>query len=178
MVTEVVDESLPTAKELEQLPLRAIAAYAARSGRRHSIELRGTISDELIDNILDRIDAAWQSPTPEDADLSSLFYAVADLYQALSAMLDHSVVVLISIGISRSASVTSDLVQAALDPSRIERHLRHAAKQAEKSVGVVDLLPHGNAEAITAARHDYILLKDRCGLHEQPAIGEPLDCFS
>ena len=176
-----MNESLPTASDLEKLPLRAVAAYSARSARRNSTEFRNAISDDrvddFVDDLLDRIDAVWKSSNLEDANLQRILNAVSDLYEACSAVPDQSAIGFISIGISRAASVAIDLVRATSDPSRIEHYLQHAVEQAEKSVAVVEMLPHENAAAIIAACHDYNVLLNSCGVHEQATIGDPLDCF-
>ena len=41
--------SLPTAQQLAKLPLRALAAYAAKCARRGTASLRGVLDDELIE---------------------------------------------------------------------------------------------------------------------------------
>jgi len=170
---------LPKAKSLEWLPLRAVAAYAARTARRLSIELRGLISDDVLDNVLDRTDQAHSTPFLSEIDISQLMNAIADLYDELK-VLEHTHVNahLAGLCIARSATVARMLVDAGLDPTRAKYHMGRAVKKAEKSVSAIDSLSSGAAAAREAACRDFEILSKEYGLHDDVVIGDPVDCFT
>jgi hypothetical protein len=172
-----MNETLPTSKDLEKLPLRAIVAYAARTARRVSTALRGLIPDEVLDNVLDRTDQVFQTPFLSDIDLSSLSYAVADLYGALSKTRNAGDGHVAGLCISRSATVAKELVGIGLDPWRANSHVCRVANKAELAVSTIDVLYKGATEAIAAANRDYEILLNTYGVHEQAIIGDPVDCF-
>jgi hypothetical protein len=169
--------ALPTAKELEGLPLRAIAAYTARTSRRLSAGLRGLVADKVLDDVLSRVDALWKNRNAGNADVGSLMRAVADLYGAVSVVPNLSAHIVV-ICMSRAAQVANELVRAERDPSRAGRYQRRAAKKAEKVVNAIKDLDIVPTEAFVAARRDYEVLLNTYGVHNDVLIGDSVDCFT
>jgi hypothetical protein len=172
---------LPTAEDLERLPLRAIVAYAARAARRIGPELQTVVADVLIQDVLRLVDSAL---TPESITGGDKTLVVVMAERLAAAFVEAPV----SAQTVVKASLVFSLVQAALaamhavlavdDPSNARRHIKRAAKCAQKAVCPVKSL-NGNAVdlAIQAARRDYEVLLREYGEHEDVVLGEPVDCL-
>lgn len=172
-----MSDALPTKTELEKLPLRAIAAYSARSACRLSGRLRGLVPDETINVALNCIQAVWQSGKPSDMDVGSLMKAVADLYGAARNVPDLSAHIVV-VCISQSAQVAKELITADRDPTCVDHYLHRAAKKAEEAVSVIDDLDTEPTATRTAAIGDYEILLNTYGLHDEASIGDLVDCFT
>ncbi len=174
---------LPTAKSIEELPLRAIVAYAARAARKLSVKLRGLIPDEVLDNVLDRTDQTYSSPFFSEIDISLLLHAVADLYGALGSLDDTPVDTfsdahLAALCIARSATAGYFLVEAGADLMRANYHRARIVQKTELAVNSIASLCTGATTFREAAREDFELLVSEYGLHDKVIIGPPVDCFS
>src|SRR5437868_1404173 len=67
--------SLPTAEQLGRLPLRAVVAYAARTARRLSSELRGIVADQILDDLLKLVELVATTDPVSKVDKASLIRA-------------------------------------------------------------------------------------------------------
>ncbi len=174
-----MSRDLPTATDLEKLPIRAVVAYTARTARRLSSELRGVIADHAIDGLLSRIDgvcAVYLLTSLDEADIVS---AAADVIGAMSQSQAPQDKHVIASSLSRSAMAATMAIEVANDPTRARRCMSYAAKQAEKAVRAVRVLSSEAAMAATdAACHDYAILLNAYGEHDEVIIGNPIDCFN
>jgi hypothetical protein len=83
-----MNASLPVAKDLEKLPMRAVLAYAARSARRCSSELRGAVADELLQNALAHIETTSTIEVIGDFNPVSLASVIRPIINAFASAPD------------------------------------------------------------------------------------------
>ena len=168
---------LPTANELERLPLRAVVAYAARSVRRLSAELRGLVADDIVENVLTQVDAVCTYYFLGELDQSALYSAAADVAGAMSTITPPAKII-IGLSLTRLATAASMVIEAAEDATRADRCMARAAKRAEKAVQAIKALDDAAAAtASAAAREDYEILLREYGPQNEVVIGDPVDCF-
>jgi hypothetical protein len=172
-----VHGKLPTAQDLEKLPIRAIAAYTSRIAHRVSGQLRGLVPDQVLDCVLDRTEMAWRAPFLHDVDAALLMSAIAALHGAISGVRHTPEAGLAIVAVSRSATIAYWLVQANDDPLRILYYVRRAAKMAEKVVSIIDTLYVGESHAKKAAIQDYRRLIDNYAVDDEVTISDLVDCF-
>jgi hypothetical protein len=174
--------SLPTAKELEKLPLRAVVAYAARNARRVSAEFRGIVADDILDDALRLIDTVATTHLIGEIDQGSVIRAserVVAAYEAAPAGMQSGQKDLLVFSLVQAALTATSVIRAALDPTNARHERKRAARQAELAVNPIRYLSTGAANAATkAARRDYDILQQRCGEHDEVVIGDPGDCFT
>ena len=173
--------TLPTAEQLERLPLRAVVAYAARIARRLSSELRGIVADELLDDALRLIESVSTIDLVNEVDKSSLIRAAervvaayADASESLKSV--ESFRVVFSLGHAAEAAMFA--VLAATDPENASDNRKLAVDEALYAVRPINALSGSAANAaMEAARQDYELLLQEYGEHDELIIGEPVVCF-
>jgi hypothetical protein len=164
----IMSETVPTADELQRLPLRAVAAYAVRTARRVAVHLNHAVPTEVLDQVLDRSETIVRMPDSRAADRSSLMYAVSRLYGSLNTTDNRQPLDWIGphLCLARSARVVDCLVEAARAPWRAEKQMQRAARLAEAAVRSVKGRLVGGVTVAELARRDYELLVAKGGLHE------------
>src|SRR5258707_187438 len=85
---DAMSVSLPTVEQLERLPLRAVVAYAARTARRLSSELRGIVTDELLDELLVLVELVSTTNLISEVDWASVIRAAERVTGAYAAAPD------------------------------------------------------------------------------------------
>jgi hypothetical protein len=183
-----MNASLPTANELEKLPMRAVAAYAARSARRCSSGLRGVVADDILENALRKFDTVATTEFIGDVDPASVASASGRITEAYSSAPDD-------VKSREKACVVFSLMEAALtamrvlfaatDPTNARREMRSAARSAERAVrsairadpGIGARDRSDAAATADAARQDYELLLREYGEHDGFVVGDPVVCF-
>ena len=172
---------LPTARELEKLPMRAVVAYASRTARRLSADLRGVVPDELLDKMFETLDPVSKNYLIRGSDEASALNAARDIiaaYAAAPSDLQSLKKFLIVFSILDAAFAAMGTVVAAVDPDTICHRMKSVAKAAEKAARHIRVLePAAVATATAAARQDYELLLRQYGEHNKAIIGGPIDCF-
>jgi hypothetical protein len=173
---------LPTAQELEKLPLRAVVAYAARTSRRLSAELRGIVADDILEDALRLVEAVPAAEVMAGVDKASVIRAVGKVAAAYadaptnlkSVVRFHTV-----FSMTHAAETAMFAIIAATDPDNAHHQMKLAADEAERAVRSIEVLNSTAARAaIKAARQDYEILLRESGGHEEVVIGAPIKCFS
>ena len=172
---------LPTAKELEKLPMRAVVAYASRTAHRISSEFRGIISDDILDDALRVIDSVSMPHRLGEVDAASVIRAnerviAAYVTAPLSMKSEEKFRMLFSL--VHAALAAMNALLAAANPSITSRQMERVADAAQRAVRPLECL-NGEAaiEAKKAARRDYDILLWKYGEHDGVIIGDPVDCF-
>lgn len=172
---------LPTAKELEKLPMRAVVAYAARTARRVSSELRGIVADDILDDALRLVDTVSTTYLIGEVDQASVIRAgerVAAAYAAAPDGMKSIDKFYLVFSLIQAALAATSAIEAALNPSSARHQMKSAAQEAQRAVRPIEALSSGAASAATeAARRDYDILLRKYGEHDEVVIGDPIDCF-
>jgi hypothetical protein len=176
-----MNDPLPTPDELERLPLRAVVAYAARTARRVSFALRGVVAEEILDHLLELIDAVSTTSLIVDlrrAPLANAVERLAEAYGAAPAGAKSPEKFLIVFSLVHAALAAMSALEAAVDPSSARRQMKSAAKEAQRTARQVRALDDELAGlAAEAARQDYEILLRVYGEHDEVVIGDAVDCF-
>ncbi len=174
--------SLPTAEELEKLPMRAVVAYAARAARRLSRALRGIVADHILDDALRHIESvATATVVPELEQLHVINAArrVIDAYDEASPLAAESpekFVILFSF--LQAAIAATHAIEAAANPGSAGDRMKRLARAAVLAVRPINALGKSAARSATeAACEDYELLLSVYGRHDDVELGEPVRCF-
>jgi hypothetical protein len=173
--------SLPTAAQLEKLPLRAVVAYAARNARRLSSELRGIVADEVLDRVLQLVESVSTIDPIANVDKVSVIRAAeritgayADAPNSLKSLKRFRIV--FSLAHAATAAAFAILAAARSGNASFERTI--VAQEAQYAVHPVEALSRKAARAaMAAARYDYDVLLRKYGEHEEIVVGEPVHCF-
>jgi hypothetical protein len=172
---------LPTAQELERLPVRAVVAYAARAARRISSQLRGIVADELLDDALRLSQSLSTTDAIGEVDSASVVAAaerVAGAYANAPATLQSPTRFFMVTSLTHAALATMYAALAADDPGYARHNMKRAAENAERATRPINALSSEDADlAMEAARRDYQVLLRAYGEHEEVVIGEPVVCF-
>jgi hypothetical protein len=172
---------LPTAKELEKLPMRAVVAYAARTARRVSLEFRGIVEDTIIDDALRLIDSVWTTDLISQIDPASVIRAsecFVAAYEAAPAGVKSVERFRLLFSLVQAALAAMHALEAAIDPSNARHQMERAVQAAQRAVRPIEVLSNGAASAVReAARRDYDILLEKYGEHDEVVIGDPVDCF-
>ena len=172
---------LPTAEELEKLPLRAVVAYAARTTRRLSSALQGVVPDEVLNDALRLVDVVSAAKLICGVDQVSVITAaehVAEAYAAAATDVKSLEKFRIVFSFIHAALAAMHAVEAAANPERARHEMNLAARAAERAVRPIDALGDISSRAAAeAARQDYDVLLRVYGEHDEVIIGEPVDCF-
>jgi hypothetical protein len=176
-----VNVSLPTAKELEKLPLRAVVAYAARTARRLSSELRDVVADDILEEALRLVDTVTVADPIIQVDPASVVRAsenVTSAYEAAPGDMKSVVKLRMVFSLAHAALAAMYAVLAAEDRSHARHNMKRAAEDAQRAIRPVNALTSNAASlAAQAARRDYDVLLQEYGEHEEVIIGEPVHCF-
>jgi hypothetical protein len=174
--------SLPTANDLEKLPLRAVVAYAARTARRVSAEFRGIVADDVLDEALRLIDDVTTTHLLADVDAVSVVRAsecVVAAYEAAPAEMQSTRKNYLVFSFVQAALAATSVIEAARGPSKAWHQRKRAAREAQLAVDPIRSL-EGEAAIATfkSAREDVDLLVGNYGKHDEVVIGPPIDCFN
>jgi hypothetical protein len=171
---------LPTAKELERLPLRALVAYATRSLKRLRPELRGAVDDHIVDRLIADADAVCTDPLIGHLNNAEITRTAAQLVEAMTAI-DSRQKMMIALAFTRLATAAEMVIETVKYPTTARRCITRAADAVQKAVHVVELLADSErvkmSGAIRAARRDYEVLLEAYGEHDTVLIGDPVTCF-
>lgn len=172
---------LPTAKELEKLPMRAVVAYAARTARRVSAEFCGIVADDILDDALRLVEAVSTTDFIGEVDQASVVRAsqrVVEAYVAAPASMKSIDKFYLVFCFVQAALAAASVIEAAANPENVCREMKRAAQQAELAVCPIKALSgEAASSAKKAARRDYEVLREKYGEHEEVVIGDAVDCF-
>lgn len=176
-----MNDSLPTVEELEKLPLRAVVAYAARTARRLSEELRGIVADDILDDALRLIDTVSTTYHVGEIDKASVIRAagrIATAYAAAPADLKSAEKFLVVFSMTHAAEAAMFALLAAAEPGNAVRWRKDAVEEAQRTVCCIRVLSSEAAPAARkAARRDYEIMLQAYGEHDEVVLGNPVDCF-
>src|SRR3989304_9539293 len=165
-----MDTLLPTADELQKLPMRAVVAYAARNARRLSSALRGIVAEPILDDALRAVDTVWRTHSIAEIDRAAIVAAsqrVAEAYAAAPAGMKSPERFLLVFSLVNAALAAVDTIEAAAHPGSARHQMERAAAEAQKAASRIAALDKRAATtAAEAARNDYELLLKSCGGHE------------
>ena len=176
-----MNASIPTAEQLEKLPLRAVVAYAARTARRLSSELRGIVADEVLDDVLQLVESVstidpigMVNKVPVALAAERIVGAYADAPDSLKSLKKFRIV----FSLAHAATAASFALLAAAHPVTASFERKVAADEAHRAVrSITTLSSRAASAAADAARQDYEILLQEYGEHDQVVIGGPVDCF-
>lgn len=172
---------LPTAEDLEKLTLRAVVAYAARTARRLSNELRGTVPDEILDQALRAVESVTRTNVIVELDKAAVIRAaerVTAAYANAPADLKSLEKFRIVFSLVHAAEAAMFALLAVTDTANARQKMKNAVKEALRSVEPIEVLCDSAATIMReAARQDYNILLLKYGDHEGVVVGEPVDCF-
>ena len=167
---------LPTIEELQKLPLRAIAAYAARAARRVRPVLQGVVDDGLVEEILSIVESVVSAEDLGQIDASSAMFAASRIVgasQSIQISDSQILAVMCLVGTARTAYA---VLQCVDNPDRESRYVAYAASAAECAAGDYVALDEPAATlAAKAARADYEMFLKTQGQHETVTVGRPID---
>lgn len=172
---------LPTVEELERLSVRAVVAYAARTARRLSSELKGIVANDIMDNTLRLVEKVLTADPIGEGDKTLVIRAaecVAAAYHEAPASVKSPEKSLFVFSLVQVALAAMHGVLAAEDRSNARLHMNRAARCAQQAVRPIQAL-NGKAasKAAEAARQDYDLLLQEYGEHEEVVVGGLVRCF-
>ena len=176
-----MNSSLPTIEELQKLPIRAVAAYAARIARRLSPALRGIVADAILDDVLRLLDTVLTTDSLAEvarAPLANSLVPLTDAYAAAPANTKSPENFLVVFCMIHAALAAMHAIEAAVDPASADHEMKGAAKEAQRATRTIGTLDNTAARAAAqAARQDYEVLLRVYGEHDEAVVGEPVDCF-
>jgi hypothetical protein len=166
---------LPSAEQLEKLPLRAIVAYATRAARRVSVILRGQAEYVIVNETLNLTESIVSSDASREISAASLMAAAARL-AAMSATLREPQKVLAAMSVRAAARAAYSAIQAISDTSRSDYYARHAARAAATAARAIDALDEVAARAARErTRLDFEVLLQRFGEQHSVTFGQSFD---
>ncbi len=166
---------VPTAQELEKLPLRAIAAFAARAARRVEPELHGVIEDEILREALAIVENVASGETIDLPRPRLALVAAARVVEA-AVPLDTRERHVAALAINSSALVAYAVLSGMSDPSKLRYYAEYAAREAERAARRAARLGETVSLAATeGARADYETLLRLFGEHQTVVVGDPVD---
>ena len=169
---------LPTAEQLEKLPLRAVAAYVARATRRVLPKLCGIVDDDIAEEAISIPERVASCERLDPADASSALQA-AELMAKTAARTVRSQKYRAPLTICFGTLTAELLLRAAFqkDTERAARYARRAARAAARTADrVVRTLDEPMATAAAeAVRTDYETLLRTFGEHQSVVVGDPID---
>ena len=169
---------LPTSEDLTKLPLRAIVAYAVRTARRISFELRGVVAEHLMDELLCLVETALTTESIAGADKTLVLVAadhVAAAFTAAPVSVQSAEKALLIFSLVQASLTAMHAVLAVEDSKNARSHAKKAAECAQKTASPIKSL--GNETALQAAQQDYASLVRAYGEHDDIVLGEPVHCF-
>lgn len=173
--------ALPTALELEKLPIRAVVAYAARTARRVSSEFRGIVADDILDDALRHVDSVSMTHHLGEVDPASVITAserVIAAYVAAPASMKSVEKFRMLFSLVHAALTAMNALLAASNPSIARHQMERAAHAAQRAARPLESLSGEAATAAReAARRDYDILLRKYGEHDEVIIGDPVNCF-
>jgi|GEM_PF-5157672 len=173
--------SLPSAKQLQKLPLRAVVAYAARNARRLSSELRGMIADEVLDDLLQQVESVFSTDrigNPDEPSIVRTAERLAAAYEDTPDSLKSPGKFRIVFCLGHAATAAELALVAASHPENASFEREQAADEAERTARPIEVLSTKDANAaMEAARQDYETLLREYGQYENVVIGGPVRCF-
>lgn len=176
-----INRNLPTAEQLERLPLRAVVAYAGRNAQRLGSGLRGVVANEVLDYLFQEIESVYSTHRSSEADKESIVRAAEKLvaaYEDAPMGLKSLANLRIVFCLGHAATAAELALVAAAHPEDASFERKHAADEAQRTVRPIEGLSKKDADAMTeAARRDYETLVREYGEHEDVVIGEPISCF-
>lgn len=172
---------LPTVKQLEKLPMRAIVAYAARTARRVSAEFRGIVPDHILDDALRLVESVSTTHLIGEVDQASVIRAserVVAAYVDAPAGMKSQEKNRMLFSLVQAALAAIHALEAAVDPSNACYQMKRASEAAQRAVRPIEALSSGAASAASeAARRDYEILLREYGEHDEVVFGDPVECF-
>src|SRR6516225_7800132 len=135
--------ALPTSKYLEKLSVRAIVAYAARTARRLSSEVRRVVPDDLVEGALRQVESVSTSSFISEIDTASIISAadnVAGSYSSAPASMRSAKKGNLMWSLVQAAMVAMYAVLAAKESSNARDHRKKAAQAAERVVHRIEAL--------------------------------------
>jgi hypothetical protein len=167
---------LPTVEQLQRLPLRAIAAYAARAARRVRPLLQGVIDDSVVADILSIVESVVSAENFDRLDSPSVLRAAARLMGASAPIEKSDSQCLAVMCLNRAALTAYAVLQGAAEPERASYYAAYAASGAEGAASDLVALDEPAATAAAkAARADYEMLLKMLGEHDTVTVGRPID---
>jgi len=171
--------TLPSTGELKKLTLRALAAYAASCARRGSGALHGVLEEEIIESPLRIAERVASSATPIPRVSIAILDAALGVTRIFSAVPPGKkraglcLVALSSVivGIHEAGRNLVDTNSPGFARRMYLRSIRSAVNIAKWAVPI----DGPTEEAVHAARHDYEVLVQAYGKHEEVVLGEPVD---
>jgi hypothetical protein len=172
--------SLPTSDQLQILTLRAIAAYAARCGRRAAVVLRGAVDDEVIEAPLRFVERLASVRELDRADEVLALQASGSVVAVMAGL--TGVGKLAALCLTRQSGVSVGVFEAARSsfegPDARSQAARAARSASKVAVDMVDALEETETppeDLINAVCRDYQILLTEFGEHENVVLGEPID---
>jgi len=173
-----VSALLPTAKELEKLPLRAVVAYAANNAHRVTSQLRGIVPDDILDDAFRLIDNVATVPLIAELDQASIIRAservvaaYAGAQEGMKSVQMHRTL----FSLVQAALAATHAVQAAADPENAQYQMARAAVAAVRGARPAETLGGEMAiAAVNAGRRDYDALLRQYGQRDEVVVGDPI----
>lgn len=165
---------LPSAIEIEKLPLRAIVGYAISCARRLTSELRGIAPAGVVDRALSLAEEVVFAQRPELVNAASILLAGADVAEAAST-LETAKQRLAALAVIGATNAAYHAIEGAADPRGLRYNVGFAARAAEGAGRAALILEEQAAAcAVRAARKHYECLLKQCGEHEPGRMGDPI----
>ena len=174
--TSVVN--LPTVRQLEKLPLRAVVAYAAKGARRVSSLLYDFVEMQIIEEALSIAEKVASTGQLDQLDAASTLRVAASVAEAAAAF-DEDVPERLHFAAQSVRSATWAaycVIEAAGRPEKARHYATLTAEAAKIAVNAAEILDESAAAAaINAAKRDYDILLNTFGEHEETVIGDAID---
>jgi hypothetical protein len=175
-------KTLPDAKQLERLTLRAIVAYARRAARHSAVVLRGSLEHDLVEAALRIAENFTVSPVVDPLGTAiNAASAAASITGAMPrlatreskiAALCLTRVAMATVAACRALNWPADSEQARREAARAAREAANIARAAETTLGAPNARPNVISDA---ARRDFGILARNFGEHDVVVLGAPID---
>jgi len=168
---------LPSAEQLQRLPLRAVAAYAARAARRVQPAVHGFIDDDIIEGAVSIVETIASAHFLECVDPASVPLAASRVAAAAADAPRIPEVHLALMAILRALDTAIEVLGTIEAPNRSRYYAGRAAQKAERVArAAADVFDKSAAAAAdAAARTDYDSLVKIFGEHDDVLLGDPID---
>lgn len=168
--------ALPTADDLEKLPLRALVAYATRAALRLCSVLRGDPAEPTINNALSLATAVVRAEPITSVDVVCVVGASADVVDLLGTVRGRVEKYRAAFSAFDAGRTAWEVLIAASGLSISSAAATRAVGAANAAARAAELLDEPQATwAIEAAHRDYVALLKKFGEQTEVVIGEAFD---
>ena len=166
---------LPTADQLQNLPIRAVLGYAARAWRRVSSVLDGHALGEVTEEALSLVEKVLSAKNLDQMDRALFPNSAANILGTATedGTVEQHIIWFAACAVVMAAG---DTLEAARNEDALPKYAARAATRAARAARAADVLgePH-ESMATAAACRDYDIMVNHFRDMDEGIVGDPID---